>query len=125
MDHHKRPINLDLTSFSYPPMVIASILHRISGVVLFLLLPMMLYFFSLSLQSSISFSQLQAKLGEPGYKFFLWAFGAALIYHVLAGIRHLVMDCGWGESLVAARRSAQVVIVLALILMLGFGVVLW
>lgn len=122
---HKRPINLDLASFSYPPMVIASILHRISGVVLFLLLPVMLYFFSLSLQSSVSFTQLQSKLAEPGYKFLLWAFGAALIYHVLAGIRHIVMDCGFCESLGAGRRSAQVVIVFALILMLGFGVVLW
>ena len=125
MDQKKRPINLELTSFSYPPMMIVSILHRISGVVLFLLLPVMLYFFSLSLQSEVSFSQLQVKLGESVYKFLLWSFGAALIYHVLAGIRHLVMDYGWAESLVMARRSAQLVIMLALILMLFFGVVLW
>jgi len=125
MVSHKRPINLALTSFSYPPMMIVSILHRISGVVLFVLLPVMLYFFSLSLQSSVSFAQLQSQLTEPLYKFVFWVFGAALIYHVLAGIRHVVMDCGFGESLVAGRRSAQFVIVLALVLSLWFGVVLW
>jgi len=125
MVSHKRPINLDLTSFSYPPMMIASILHRISGVVLFLLLPMMLYFFRLSLHSAVSFAQLHTKLSAPLNKFFFWAFGAALIYHVLAGIRHIVMDLGWAESLVAGRRSAQAVIVLAVFLSLWFGVVLW
>ncbi|MCW8398502.1 succinate dehydrogenase, cytochrome b556 subunit [Legionella sp. PATHC038] len=121
----KRPVNLDLGSLNYPPMAIASILHRISGVVLFLLLPIMLYIFGQSMQSEESFTQVKSLLSHPAYKMILWAFGAAMIYHVLAGIRHLVMDMGFGEHLNAGRRSAVLVIILAIILSIFLGIWIW
>ncbi|MDF1828212.1 MAG: succinate dehydrogenase, cytochrome b556 subunit [Legionellaceae bacterium] len=122
----QRPINLNLGSLKFPPMAIASILHRISGIGLFLLLPLMLYFLKLSLASAASFEHLQMLLTTcVWYKLAILAFAAALIYHVLAGVRHLLMDMGFGESLVAARRSAFVVIGLAVIGTLLFGASLW
>ncbi|WP_094090021.1 succinate dehydrogenase, cytochrome b556 subunit [Legionella clemsonensis] len=123
--NQKRPINLDLGTMKFPPMAIASILHRISGVVLFLLMPAMLYFLALSLQSENSFIELQQKLAHPFHKLVLWAFGAALVYHLLAGIRHLLMDLGYGEQLKSGRRSAIIVIVLSIILTLLLGIWIW
>ena len=122
---HKRPVNLDLGSLKYPPMAIVSILHRISGLVLFLLLPIMLYFLNLSLRSVTSFGDLQFILACISSKFLLWVFGSALLYHVMAGIRHLLMDLGCGEQLAAGRRSAVIVIFLSLVLTVLLGVWLW
>lgn len=120
--NHNRPVNLDLGSLSYPPMAIASILHRISGLVLFLLLPLMMYLLSASLSSPLSFDRLQIELTGTCYKFLLWAFSTALIYHLIAGIRHILLDIGIGEHVVMARRSAITVIVLATILAVFLGV---
>jgi succinate dehydrogenase / fumarate reductase cytochrome b subunit len=107
-------------------MAIASILHRISGIGLFLLLPLMLYFLNLSLASAASFEHFQMLLATcVWYKLAILVFTSALIYHVLAGIRHVLMDMGLGESLVAARRSAFVVIGLAVMGTLLFGASLW
>lgn len=121
----KRPVNLDLGSLKYPPMAIASILHRISGLVLFLLLPIMLFIFGQSLQSEEAFAQVKTVLAQPYYKMVVWAFGAALIYHILAGIRHLLMDIGWGEHLEEGRRTAVLVIILAVIFAIFLGIWIW
>ncbi|KTC76824.1 succinate dehydrogenase, cytochrome b556 subunit [Legionella brunensis] len=124
--NQKRPINLDLGTMKFPPMAIASILHRVSGLVLFLLMPAMLYFLSMSLHSNESFVELQRTIySNPLYKLVLWAFGAALIYHLLAGIRHLAMDVGYGEQVSSGRRSAILVIALAIILSLILGFWIW
>lgn len=125
MVNRQRPINLDLSSIKQPPMAIASILHRISGIVLFLLLPFMLYLLDQSLQTAISFDALRIMLANPYYKFLLWGFSAALTYHVLAGIRHLLMDMGFGENINAGRCSAMIVIALAIILTIVLGVCIW
>jgi succinate dehydrogenase / fumarate reductase cytochrome b subunit len=121
----KRPVNLDLGSIKFPPMAIASILHRISGVVLFLLLPIMLYIFGQSMQSEAAFVEVINWFTYPTYKIVVWSFGAAMIYHLLAGIRHLLMDIGFGEHLDAARRSAVLVIILAIILSIFLGIWIW
>lgn len=120
-----RPVNLDLGSMTFPPMAIASILHRVSGVVLFLLLPVILFLLGQSLQSEEAFSLVQFRLATPYYKLVLWAFSAALIYHIFAGIRHLLMDMGFGEHLCASRRSAVLLIALAVISTLFLGMWIW
>lgn len=121
----KRPVNLDLGSLKYPPMAIASLLHRISGIALFLLLPVMLFILGKSLQSEEIFAQTQTMLTNPYYKLVLWAFSAAMVYHILAGIRHIVMDIGFGEHLEASRLTAILVIVLAAILTIILGIWIW
>lgn len=121
----KRPVNLDLGSLKFPPMAIASILHRVSGVVLFLLLPVMLYILGKTLQSAEGFTQTTIMLASPYYKLVLWAFSAALIYHVIAGIRHLLMDMGFGEHLKTGRISANFVIIISVILTIFLGIWIW
>lgn len=123
--NQKRPVNLDLATMKYPAMAIASILHRISGLVLFLLLPFMLYCLALSLRNIESFAHLQTLIANPYCKILLWAFSAALIYHLLAGIRHLLMDMGFGEHLERARHTAIAVIILAIILTIFLGIWIW
>jgi succinate dehydrogenase / fumarate reductase cytochrome b subunit len=121
----KRPVNLDLGSMKFPPMAIASVLHRISGIVLFLLLPFMLFIIGKSLHSEELFAQTKIMLTNPYYKVALWAFSAAMIYHILAGIRHILMDMGFGEHLKAGRISSILVIVLAAILTIFLGIWIW
>jgi succinate dehydrogenase / fumarate reductase cytochrome b subunit len=121
----KRPINLDLASLKFPPMAIASILHRISGLVLFLLLPIILYFLKLSLHSVESFAHLQVVMASNYSKLVLWAFSSALVYHIVAGFRHMFMDLGFGEHLNSARISSIAIIVLGSILTIILGVWIW
>ena len=124
--NQQRPVNLNLGSMKYPPMAIASILHRISGLVLFLLLPVMLYFLHVSLASSLSFDKLQVMFASHAWcKLVLWAFSSAWLYHLLAGIRHLLMDTGRGETLQAARLSALLVIGVSSVGIAILGVCLW
>lgn len=121
----KRPINLKLSSLKYPPMAIISILHRISGIFLFLLMPFILYFLSLSLRSEESFNHLHDVLACPYSKGIVWVFGAALILHLLAGIRHILMDLGLGERLPSGRYSALAVIYVSLFFTIFLGFWLW
>lgn len=123
--NQKRPVNLDLGTIKFPVMAIASILHRISGLVLFLLLPFILYLLSKSLNNAVSFMQMQNLLQSPFYKLLLWVFSAALVYHILAGIRHMVMDLGYGEEVKEGRQTAIWVIALAVILTIFLGIWIW
>lgn len=106
-------------------MAIASILHRLSGLALFFLFPVILYYLDLSLGSPSSFAALHVTLENTTSKLVLWVFGAALIFHLLAGVRHLIMDVGYGEHLSSGRHSAIGVIVAAIILTLILGFWLW
>jgi len=121
----KRPINLDLRTIKFPITAIASILHRISGFILFFLIPLSLWVLQRSLHSSDGFMTVNECLQNPILKFILWLFIAALIYHLLAGIRHLFMDVGVGETLTGARRTVMGVFILAIILIILAGWWLW
>lgn len=125
----KRPMNvdlLDLFKLDFPPMAIASIMHRITGVILFLLFPGALYLFGVSLQSLSAYEYVHVLLSTHiGWKLFVWIFGSCLMYHIFAGIRHLAMDIGWGEDLETGRRTAMVVLVLGVILTIIIGIWVW
>ena len=124
----KRPVNLDIGSIKLPITSYVSILHRASGVVLFFAVALLLCAFDASLESEQSFDSLKQSLGSPIAQFFIWASLAALAYHFVAGIRHLIMDFGFGEdSFESGRNSAWVVVVVAAILILSITgwVFLW
>lgn len=123
--NRKRPINLDLTTIKFPPMAIVSILHRLSGVLLFVLMPFILFLFDRSLNSQISFENILILIHKPWMQLIIWAFSAALVYHLLAGIRHMIMDLGWGEDVVTARISAIIIIILGVIATIGLGIKIW
>lgn len=121
----QRPVNLNLFTIKFPIPAIASILHRISGIILFLLIPLLLWMLQASLASEKQFLELKNSLDSFGFKFILWVFLAALFYHLFAGIRHLLMDTGVGESLQAARFSAWCVMVLTVMVVILTGIWLW
>jgi succinate dehydrogenase / fumarate reductase cytochrome b subunit len=123
---HKRPVYLNLMQIRMPIPAIVSILHRASGLILFLLLPLLLWLLSSSLYSTNSFDALQETLASHLLlRFFIWVVLSSLIYHLIAGIRHLIMDMGIGESLKAARFSAVVVMVISAVCVLFLGIWLW
>lgn len=121
----KRPINLNLFAFKFPLTAIVSILHRISGFFLFLCIPAFLYVLDLSLASDEGFSQVLQLLNNIWVKLIVWIMVSALIYHLVAGIRHIFMDFGVAESLHGAKIAAWLTMILSAGLIALFGVWLW
>lgn len=105
----KRPKNLDLASIRLPLAGKVSILHRVSGVGLFLCLPLLLWLFSASVTSVGTFADFKAVAGSLPVKVvmagLLWSF----IHHFCAGIRFLLLDLHVGIEKEASRKSAGVV----------------
>lgn len=103
----------------------ASITHRATGVFLFAGMAFLIWGLDASLRSPESFAALQDTLTSPLAKLVLWAILAALIYHSLAGVRHLIMDLGIGETLEGGVLGARIVIALAVLLTLLAGIWIW
>lgn len=122
----QRPVNLDLKTISFPITAIASILHRVSGVITFIALGILLWLLSLSLSSEQGFAQAQAITDTFLVKFILWGILTALAYHVVGGVRHLLMDLGFGEeNLAVASCSARIAFAITIVLSLLAGVLVW
>ncbi|WP_127958739.1 succinate dehydrogenase cytochrome b556 subunit [Serratia microhaemolytica] len=122
----QRPVNLDLKTIQFPVTAIASILHRVSGVIIFLSVGILLWLLHLSLSSQESFQQVQTIIDSLFVKLIIWGILTALAYHICAGIRHLLMDFGYlEESLIAGTRSAQAVLVITIVLSLLAGILVW
>jgi succinate dehydrogenase / fumarate reductase cytochrome b subunit len=120
-----RPVNLDIGTMRLPITAWASISHRISGVVLFVASIGMLWALDTSLSSAEGFARLGELLARLPAKAALWVVGTALIYHSLAGIKHLVMDFGIGESMEGGILGSRLVIATAVVLSVLLGVSLW
>jgi len=121
----KRPVNLDLSTVKLPITAYVSILHRLSGVFLFAGVAVLLWMLDSSLDSQESFAAVRDASNNPVFKFVLWAVLAGLAYHTVMGIRHLLMDCGLGESLEGGKRGATIALVLAIVLIALLGVWVW
>jgi len=123
--HHKRPKYLNLLEFRHPMPSVVSILHRISGVLLFFPgIPLLLCGLQLLLQSPQSFEVLRDALNNPIIKLMLllpfWFF----LHHFLAGIRHLLLDMQIGITLEQARAGSKLVLAAGLILTTLTGLML-
>ncbi len=121
----QRPKNLNLFTIRFPLPAIVSILHRISGVFLFLLIPFMLWGLSYSLASESDFQFLQDKLSSPWLKITIFLFAASFLYHFTAGIRHLLMDVNIGVELKSGRLTAVLTLIIAFLLIALVGIYLW
>ena len=103
-----------------------SILHRISGALLFAVgIPVLLWAVQRSLASPETFARWQATMAHPLAKLVVLGLAWAYLHHLLAGLRHLMLDLHVGVDLPSARRSAAVVFVLSLLLTLIVAVRLW
>jgi succinate dehydrogenase / fumarate reductase cytochrome b subunit len=114
-----------IIAYRLPAAGVVSILHRVSGLLMFLLLPFVIWLFDVSLTSEISFerfsSAFAAGLGWlPGWfvKLVALALIWAYLHHSIAGVRHLWMDATHSVSKVQGRTSALVTLVSSIVLTL-------
>ena len=119
-----RPIDLSPTSF-LPVTAVASITHRVSGALLFVGSGYLIWLLDRALGSESGFAEVGSLLETPPGKVALWAVLVALSYHLLAGIRHLLLDFHFGDSLAAGRRSSWAVLILGVVAAVGLGAWLW
>lgn len=117
--HTGLPKFLNLSQIRFPIGAIASIGHRISGVLLVASLPLLALALDRSLRSESDFEALRNLVAAPGRALLLLVVVWAAAHHVLAGIRHLLMDVGVGSRLEQARTSAWAAIVAALVIALA------
>jgi len=123
-----RPGNVSIATMltlKWPITSLSSILHRVTGVLLFLSVPLCLWALEKSLSSKAGFYQIKSLLQGDVSKFVLWAILAMLAYHIIAGIRHLLMDAGVGESLEGGVLGSKLVILLGIVTAIGLGVWIW
>ncbi|MFA7351513.1 MAG: succinate dehydrogenase, cytochrome b556 subunit [Methylotenera sp.] len=125
LQSRKRPKNLNLFTIRLPVNAIISIMHRMSGMLLFLTLPAVVWALSQSVQSEASYIALVGMLQHWLVKLFLIAFSCAFFHHFYAGIRHLGMDVHWMTSLQKARFSSRLVLYLDVLSVMAFAFVIW
>lgn len=123
--NQQHPVNLNLFTIKFPITAIVSILHRVSGVVIFIYLPFLMYALQASLESASRFKGWQECLASPVSRFFVWVFLSAVIYHVFAGIRHLLMDLHIGDSKQGGRITAWLMLSISVISISCLGYCLW
>jgi succinate dehydrogenase / fumarate reductase cytochrome b subunit len=121
-----RPVYLNLLAIRQPLPAIVSILHRISGALLFVVgIPLLLWFVERSLASPEAFQSAMAPWSSVFGKLVLLVLAWAYVYHLFAGLRHLALDLHLGIRLQPARSSAAVVLVLSILVALIVAVRLW
>jgi succinate dehydrogenase / fumarate reductase, cytochrome b subunit len=121
----RRPKHLDLPKIRLPMPAFVSILHRFSGVLLFLFIPFLLFLFERSLASAPSYAGLAGVIGHPLAKLVLFGLLWSFLHHLFAGIRYLLLDLHVGTDLAAARMGSAIVLVVSLLLTAILGVKLW
>ena len=104
---------LQIIRYRLPAAGVVSILHRVSGAMMFLLLPFILYLFDLSITSEISFDYLKGFTSHWFVKLLILAVSWGYLHHFCAGIRHLIMDAHIGLSKEEARKSAHMVFIVS------------
>ena len=125
MLNQPRPKHLALHLIKLPLPGFVSILHRFSGLLLFLALPLLLLMLQYSLESTASHAQLLEILAHPLAKLvsllLLWSF----LHHFCAGLRYLAIDLRYIQNLAQARSSSKVVLMVSLLLTALLGMKLW
>ncbi len=115
MNKH-RPKHLALHLIKLPLPGFVSILHRISGLLLFIALPLLLLMLQYSLRSIETYTQLLAVLAHPLVKLMLLGLLWASLHHFCAGLRYLAIDLDYGVKLAQARASSKMVLAVSLVL---------
>ena len=121
----KRPKFLNLFQIHLPVTGINSIGHRISGALLFLAVPGMIYLFNLSLKDAASFDQFTVITHSVCFKIVITLMAWALGHHVFAGIRFLLTDLDVGSSLAVARRLSLAANIAGALVLLVIGYLIW
>lgn len=124
-DPMKRPKYLNLLEIRQPLPAVLSILHRISGAGLFLMLPLMIWALQLSLGSPEGYEDVRSAAGNPLARLPLLVLLWASLHHFCAGLRVLLLDIHVGVEKAQALASARVVLATSLLLTAILGAKLW
>lgn len=124
-ERKSRPVNLDLQTIHFPITAIASILHRVTGVITFVAVGILLWLLSLSLSSPVGYMKAVDIVDGWFVTFILWGILTALAYHIVGGVRHLLMDLGHFEELDTGAMSVKVSFGITAALSLLAGVLVW
>ena len=118
-----RPVNLSLTTVKFPITAIASILHRISGVVVWVGLGLFLAAMGCALYSPESFAEIKTCLTTHCFaKFALWGLLSALAYHSVATLKHVVQDLGYFEDFAGGKMISWASLIIGAALSIWVGV---
>jgi succinate dehydrogenase / fumarate reductase cytochrome b subunit len=120
-----RPKHLALHKIKLPLSGYVSILHRVSGAILFLALPLLLLLLDQSLRSIETYTNLTECLSNPVLKLALFGLMWAFLHHFCAGLRYLAIDLHLLPNLAAARAASMWVLFVSLVLTVVLGVKLW
>ena len=120
-----RPVNLDIGSMRLPVTAWASISHRATGVALFVSMALLLWALDSSLSSPESFASVVDILSGGFAKLVLWGVLTVGIYHALAGVKHIVMDFGYGETMQGGVTGVRIIVALTIVLSLLAGIWIW
>jgi succinate dehydrogenase / fumarate reductase cytochrome b subunit len=121
----QRPKHLALHQIKLPLPGIVSILHRVSGLLLFFALPLLLLMLQYSLTSIETYTQLTEVLHHPLARVMLIGLLWAFLHHFCAGLRYLAIDLHLVRDLAQARASSKAVLLVSLLLTVVAGVKLW
>ncbi|MDD3265839.1 MAG: succinate dehydrogenase, cytochrome b556 subunit [Burkholderiales bacterium] len=127
MDNTKRPVYLNLPKLVSKMSITAkiSILHRASGVLMFLAIPFVLHLLHMSLTSpefyQAAYCLCNSIIMKLIYLVLIWS----LMHHMCAGVRFLFLDVEKGLDRATAQKTAKIVLVVSLLLTAGLGVLIW
>ena len=121
----ERPKNLDLSTIQFPVTATASIIHRISGIIIFVVLAILMILLKMSLHSESNYYEVVGYTDYFIVKCILWGTLTAVAYHAVFGIRHMIQDLGYWEEIGSASISAKVCFVIVAILTVLAGVLVW
>ncbi|MCV2402591.1 succinate dehydrogenase, cytochrome b556 subunit [Marinomonas sp. C2222] len=122
----KRPVNLELNTISLPITAIASILHRVSAVIIWVALAFFLPTLYISLGSPEGFDSVKSMVSENFLaQFVIWGFLTAGGYYAMAGMKHIIQDMGHFEELESGMLISKVVIGVGIVISLLFGAWIW
>jgi succinate dehydrogenase / fumarate reductase cytochrome b subunit len=122
---NNRPVNLDITTIHMPLSAIASITHRITGVGLFVAIGFLMWALTTSLGSQSGFDQVKSVMTHPFAKFIAWGIITFVVYHLIAGVKHLFMDAGYFETKETGALASKFVLILSAIGAVLVGVWVW
>ena len=121
----ERPTNLDLTTVKMPVTATASILHRVSGIIVFIALAIFLTLLNCSLSSAENFQRVQGYFDLFIVEFVFWGALTGLAYHAVFGIRHMIQDMGHWEEMESSSLSAKIGFIITAALSILAGYLVW
>jgi succinate dehydrogenase / fumarate reductase cytochrome b subunit len=118
-------MNLDLSTVKFPITAIASILHRVSGIIVFIALAIFLFLLNCSLTSESDFMRVAGYFDNFLVELIIWGSLTGLAYHIVFGVRHMIQDLGHWEEMDSASLSAKAGFAITALLSILAGILVW